>query len=106
MHLPKHVSWKILRYTDPEVPLAQSDEDTILGLEPAMPQSDGKFVALQIELQLGSAVYATMALREITKTETSSHFQTTLTQATEDQAEKGSSGAKRSDEEVINPNDE
>lgn len=89
MFLPKHVSWKILRYAGSEVPLAQSDEDKILGLEPPMPQVDGEFVALQIELQLSSAVYATMALREITKTETSAHFQTVLTQSAEDQIHKG-----------------
>jgi tRNA pseudouridine13 synthase len=46
---------------------------------------DGKFMALQIELILGTAAYATMALREVTKTETSSHFQSALTLASEDQ---------------------
>jgi tRNA pseudouridine13 synthase len=89
MHLPKEVSWRILRYTDPEVPLAQTDEDKILGFDQPRPREDGKFVALQIELQLGSAVYATMALREVTKAETSSHYQSVLTQAAEDSERQG-----------------
>lgn len=46
-------------------------------------------MALQINLTLGTAAYATMALRELTKTETSSHFQTELTQTSEDQQFRG-----------------
>ncbi|CDO71290.1 hypothetical protein BN946_scf184908.g47 [Trametes cinnabarina] len=85
LHLPKELSWTVMRYTDPDVPLAQSDEDKLLGLPPPATDENGKFLALQINLQLGTAAYATMALREVTKTETSSHYQTSLTQASEDQ---------------------
>ena len=85
LHLPKELSWTVMKYTDPDVPLAQSDEDKILGLPPPVSDEDGKFLALQLNLQLGTAAYATMALREVTKTETSSHYQTSLTQASEDQ---------------------
>jgi tRNA pseudouridine13 synthase len=74
-----------LRYTDPDVSLAQADEDKLLGFDPPAVVEDGKFTALQINMTLGTAAYATMALREITKTETSSHFQSDLTQASEDQ---------------------
>lgn len=89
LHVPKDLSWSILRYTDPDIPLAQSDEDQILGLDPPSPSPSGKFMALQIRLQLGTAAYATMALREITKMDTSSQSQTALTQASEDQAYRG-----------------
>ncbi|KAF8314759.1 pseudouridine synthase [Clavulina sp. PMI_390] len=89
MHRPKELSWRILKYTDPEVPLAQSDEDKILGFDPPGPREDGMFSALQIELQLGTACYATMALREVTKTDTSAHYQSVLTQGAEDQAHRG-----------------
>ncbi|RDX55545.1 tRNA pseudouridine synthase D [Lentinus brumalis] len=94
LHLPKELSWQVLRYTDPDVPLAQSDEDKLLGFPPPATVEDGKFLALQINLQLGTAAYATMALREVTKTETSSHYQTSLTQASEDQKYRTTEGAE------------
>ncbi|KAH9049179.1 tRNA pseudouridine synthase D [Lactarius hengduanensis] len=92
LHLPKELSWSVLRYTDPDVPLAQSDEDQLLGYDAPAPTPDGRFLALQIRLILGTAAYATMALREVTKTDTSSHFQSGLTQVSEDQRFKGADG--------------
>lgn len=82
-----------MRYTDPDVSLAQSDEDKLLEFDPPVIQEDGRFMALQISLTLGTAAYATMALREITKIETSSHFQTGLTAAAEDQKYRGIAAA-------------
>lgn len=79
-----------MRYTDPDVSLAQSDEDKLLEFDPPAVEQDGKFMALQIQLTLGTASYATMALREITKTDTSSHYQMNLTIASEDQQYRGS----------------
>ncbi|KIK68015.1 hypothetical protein GYMLUDRAFT_804143 [Collybiopsis luxurians FD-317 M1] len=89
LHRPSAMAWSVMRYTDPDVPLAQSDEDKLLGFDPPVVDEQGKFMALQIQLTLGTASYATMALREITKTETSSHFQTSLTNAAEDQKYRG-----------------
>lgn len=88
------MSWSLFRYTDPDLPLAQTDEDFLLGLDPPETDEGGKFLALQIRLQLGTGVYATMALREITKVDTSSHVQTSLTVASEDQAFRGLSGTE------------
>ncbi|KAJ8086756.1 multisubstrate pseudouridine synthase 7 [Marasmius tenuissimus] len=99
LHLPKEMSWSVLRYTDPDVPLAQADEDKLLGFDAPVISEDGKFMALQIHLQLGTASYATMALREITKTETSSHYQTNLTMAAEDQKFKGTGSGNAEDDE-------
>ena len=90
LHLTKELSWSVLRYTDPDVALAQADEDKLLGFDPPVVDENGKFLALQVRLQLGTAAYATMALREVTKTETSSHYQSSLTQASEDQKYKAS----------------
>ncbi|KAJ3566416.1 hypothetical protein NP233_g7023 [Leucocoprinus birnbaumii] len=89
LHLPKELSWRVMRYTDPDVSLAQSDEDKLLEFDPPVIDQDGKFMALQVHLTLGTASYATMALREITKTDTSSHFQMGLTIASEDQQYRG-----------------
>ena len=85
LHLPRALSWAVLRYTDPDVALAQADEDALLGFDAPAPAADGRFTALQVRLTLGTAAYATMALREVTKTETSAHFQSGLTLASEDQ---------------------
>ncbi|KZT41182.1 tRNA pseudouridine synthase D [Sistotremastrum suecicum HHB10207 ss-3] len=85
LHLPKNVSWKVLRYNDPDVSLAQADEDKILGFDAPLDEADGRFMALQIELTLGTAAYATMALREVTKTDTGSQHQSALTQSSDDQ---------------------
>ena len=101
MHVPKELSWTTMRYTDPDVPLAQSDEDKLLGMPPPATVEDGKFLALQINLQLGTAAYATMALREVTKTETRSHYQTTLTQASEDQKYRTGDGGEDEEAEPL-----
>ncbi|GJJ07479.1 hypothetical protein Clacol_001681 [Clathrus columnatus] len=85
LHHPKELSWMVMKYTDPDVALAQSEEDQILGFDSPITSEDGPFLALQIQMQLGTAAYATMALREITKADTSSHHQTILTQASDDQ---------------------
>ncbi|THG97146.1 hypothetical protein EW026_g4807 [Hermanssonia centrifuga] len=94
MHLPKELSWSVLRYTDPDAALAQADEDKLLNFDPPLIDENGKFMALQVRLTLGTAAYATMALREVTKTETSSHYQTALTQASEDQKYRTSGGTE------------
>lgn len=88
----------MLRYTDPDVALAQADEDKLLGFDAPVIDEEGKFMALQINLTLGTAAYATMALREITKTETSSHFQTGLTAAAEDQKYRGTGDADEAEQ--------
>ena len=43
---PSHVSWRHLRYTDPDISLVQSDEDKILNLDPAAPNvPDGETIS-------------------------------------------------------------
>ncbi|KAF9451677.1 tRNA pseudouridine synthase D [Macrolepiota fuliginosa MF-IS2] len=107
LHLPKELTWTVMHYTDPDVSLAQSDEDKLLEFDSPIVDQDGKFMALQIQLTLGTASYATMALREITKTDTSSHYQMNLTIASEDQQYKGTDQnvvAEAEGEDVENDN--
>ncbi|KAI8929683.1 pseudouridine synthase [Entophlyctis helioformis] len=80
--MPRNVSWRMLRYNDDHMPLVQTDLD-IIERKP-VPESipDGKKLALVVEFTLGASQYATMALREITKTDTGSRHQTSLSRET------------------------
>lgn len=64
-----------------------------------MSDPEGKFWALQVGLTLGTSAYATMALREITRTETSGWHQTALMEKGEDQGFKGSKGEDEAEAE-------
>jgi len=57
VHRPENVQWEIIRY---------NGKDTILDNIDELPQ-DGEFMALRVQLRLGTSQYATMALREICK---------------------------------------
>ncbi|WVW81470.1 hypothetical protein I302_103464 [Kwoniella bestiolae CBS 10118] len=91
---PVSLEWRHLSYTDPDISLVQSDEDRILGVNPPPEDlgetAEGRFRALKIELELGSATYATMVLREITREETSTWHQIGLTMNGEDRGYRGS----------------
>ena len=85
LRLSEGLSWSVLRYTNPDVPFVQADENKLFGFDPLAVVEKGEFMALQIHMSLGTAAYATMTLREVTKAETGSHYQSALTQASEDQ---------------------
>lgn len=92
LHHPSHVEARQLLYTSSQADLAQSDEDALLGrpkpdaqeYDGVGPVPEGASVALQIELTLGSSTYATMAMREVLKTRTSSADQTERTKEMEE----------------------
>lgn len=90
---PSNTSYELIRYTDPNIALCQSDEDKILGID-TVPDSDpeGEFLALLVRFTLGTSSYATMALREVLKADTSSNFQKEMTRKSEDQKWKGNGG--------------
>ena len=99
IHKPPFVQWRHIRYIDPDLSFSQSDEDRILNVNlPAEDDPEGKFKALQVELELSSSVYATMALREITREETSTWHQIGLTATGEDQEFKGVGGGEGGEE--------
>ncbi|OLL22511.1 hypothetical protein NEOLI_002656 [Neolecta irregularis DAH-3] len=83
-----HVDWDILRYNDTEKQLVPTDADILENRKPDGIVEDGQFMAVKVQLALAQSQYATMALREILKHDTSSMSQSLLTAGSEDQAEK------------------
>ncbi|KAJ3249859.1 hypothetical protein HDU77_007369 [Chytriomyces hyalinus] len=75
---PKNVSWKVLQYDDPHIPLSRTDLDIINGVPEPVSLPDGKRVGVVVEFSLETSSYATMALREILRSDTSAGFQGTL----------------------------
>ena len=57
VHCPENIQWKLIHY---------NGKDTILENIEELPK-DGEFMALRVQLRLGTSQYATMALREICK---------------------------------------
>ncbi|KAK9727684.1 multisubstrate pseudouridine synthase 7 [Basidiobolus ranarum] len=80
MSKPENVTWKTMRYTDPEATLSQSDLDVLAGVPEPTGEPDGERLALRVSFSLNSSQYATMALREILKTETTGSFHLALSQ--------------------------
>ncbi|KAL9969761.1 hypothetical protein ACROYT_G022017 [Oculina patagonica] len=77
---PSLMSWRWLRYNDVKQPLALTDKDRLNGTQEPQSVADGKYWALQMELTLPTSTYATMALREVLRCDTSSAYQSTLNQ--------------------------
>ena len=78
---PNHLTWEKIRYTDPNADIIQPDEDALLGMEAPKHEETGEKLAIRLEFDLDSASYATMALREVLKSETSNVNQRALTEA-------------------------
>ena len=74
------MSWRWIRYDDVKQPLVLTDKDRLNGIEEPQSVLDGKYWALQMELTLPTSTYATMALREVLRSDTSSAYQSTLNQ--------------------------
>lgn len=77
---PSLMSWRWMRYNDVKQPLALTDKDRINGAQEPQSVPDGKYWALQMEFTLPTSTYATMALREVLRCDTSSAYQSTLNQ--------------------------
>lgn len=82
MSKPSDVKWKFARYDDPTLSLIPSDWDRLQKTQlPLADVKDGVYLGLILEFSLPASSYATMALREITKMDMSSEFQTSLNEA-------------------------
>ncbi|CAB3260839.1 unnamed protein product [Arctia plantaginis] len=72
---PLAVSWQHVRYSDPFADLIASDLDELDNRPITGIVEDGKYRALLLNMILPSSCYATMALRELLKVDTSSDNQ-------------------------------
>ncbi|XP_060100697.1 pseudouridylate synthase 7 homolog isoform X2 [Heteronotia binoei] len=75
---PQSVTWEMVAYDDPKIPLFNTDLDKLEGKPPAVIATEGKYKALKIEFSLPPSTYATMAIREVLKMDTSIKNQTQL----------------------------
>ncbi|KAJ3140043.1 hypothetical protein HK100_010888 [Physocladia obscura] len=75
---PKDISWNIMRYDDPNFPLSRTDLDIINGVPEPVSIPDGKRIGVVVRFTLETSSYATMALREILRSDTSAGYQSTL----------------------------
>ncbi|KAL0090839.1 pseudouridine synthase [Phycomyces blakesleeanus] len=72
---PKNVGWKFIRYDNPETKLFNTDYDRITSVPEPVSVPNGKYLGLAVELTLGTSQYATMALREVMRSDTSAKAQ-------------------------------
>ncbi|XP_071532610.1 uncharacterized protein [Panulirus ornatus] len=76
---PTNVTGTVCYYKDASKPLVQSDMDKLRDIEVKDNLlTEGPYKALVLEMTLPSSSYATVALRELLKMDTSSQFQATL----------------------------
>ncbi|XP_074050061.1 pseudouridylate synthase 7 homolog [Macrotis lagotis] len=75
---PQEVSWEVVSYDDPRIPLFNTDLDNLEGKPPPMFAAEGKYRALKMDFSLPPSTYATMAIRELLKMDTSIKNQTQL----------------------------
>lgn len=72
---PDNVNWYFMRYNHESDVLIRSDLEELRGEPEPKSIDDGQLNALILEFNLPTSSYATMALREITKTDTSTSHQ-------------------------------
>jgi len=75
---PENLTWKTMHYSNLMTTLIKSDLDEMNNVADPQDDPEGEYKALILDFCLPSAAYATMALREILKTDTSSIHQATL----------------------------
>uniref|UniRef100_A0AAX7SEA1 Pseudouridylate synthase 7 homolog n=1 Tax=Astatotilapia calliptera TaxID=8154 RepID=A0AAX7SEA1_ASTCA len=75
---PADVSWSVINYDDPRVSLVHSDFEKLENKPAPVFNKEGKYRALRMEFSLPPSTYATMAIREVLKLDTSIKKQTQL----------------------------
>ena len=67
---PNQMTWRVLRYDDPHLPLAPTDLSVLRGEPEPEGVAGGERMAARLEFTLPASTYATMCLRELTKQST------------------------------------
>ncbi|XP_034945615.1 uncharacterized protein Pus7 [Chelonus insularis] len=75
LEIPEDLSWRVMHYKDLRDDLIPSDINELRGNPVPKDCPDGKYKALILEMSLKSSCYATMALREVLKHDTSAKIQ-------------------------------
>nr|XP_033325062.1 pseudouridylate synthase 7 homolog [Megalopta genalis]XP_033325063.1 pseudouridylate synthase 7 homolog [Megalopta genalis] len=75
LEIPTNLSWKIMHYKEKHSDLILCDIDEMRKQLPPEDDLEGQYKALIVEMSLKSSTYATMALREILKFDTSPQAQ-------------------------------
>nr|XP_034182885.1 pseudouridylate synthase 7 homolog [Osmia lignaria] len=75
LQIPSNLSWKIMHYKEKHSDLIMCDIDEMRKSTAPKDEPEGQYKALIIEMSLKSSTYATMALREILKYDTSAQAQ-------------------------------
>uniref|UniRef100_A0A8C3AB61 Pseudouridylate synthase 7 homolog n=1 Tax=Cyclopterus lumpus TaxID=8103 RepID=A0A8C3AB61_CYCLU len=75
---PTDVSWLVIQYDDPRISLVHSDVEILENKPAPVFNKEGKYRALRMEFSLPPSTYATMAIREVLKLDTSIKKQTQL----------------------------
>ncbi|KAG0174081.1 multisubstrate pseudouridine synthase 7 [Apophysomyces sp. BC1034] len=78
---PGALSWDFIRYDDPSIKLCNTDVDRLNGEAEPVNVAEGKHLALRVGLNLATSQYATMALREIIRMDTSAKHQSAISHA-------------------------
>ncbi|XP_054633739.1 pseudouridylate synthase 7 homolog isoform X2 [Dunckerocampus dactyliophorus] len=75
---PSDVSWEVIQYDDPKISLVHTDFEKMEKKPAPVFNKEGKYRALRLEFSLPPSSYATMAIREVLKLDTSIKKQTQL----------------------------
>lgn len=75
---PTAVSWEVIQYDDPRISLVHTDVEKLEDKPGPVFNTEGKYRALRMEFSLPPSTYATMAIREVLKMDTSIKNQTQL----------------------------
>lgn len=89
-------SWKLIHYNEPILSLIRSDYEEMRGEEEPQTVPDGKYKGLILDFCLSSCCYATMVIREILKTDTSSQVHAQLSNLLNEEIRKSTESQEQS----------